>query len=59
MGQAQTISIPDYQLERLAQPLIDAVAEYFKDPKVKEKFEMWVLERAEKKGSESHWKSGS
>mgnify|MGYP001008422004 CR=1 FL=1 len=48
MGQAQTINIPDYQLERLAQPLIDAVAEYFKDPKVKERFEKWERERAER-----------
>ena len=50
MGQAQTINIPDYQLERLAQPLIYVVAEYFKDPKVKERFEKWERERANKKG---------
>lgn len=48
MGQTQTINIPDYQLERLAQPLIDVVAEYFKDHKVKERFEKWERERAER-----------
>jgi hypothetical protein len=49
MGQAQTINIPDYHLERLAQPLIDAVAAYFKDPDVKKKFEAWERERTERK----------
>lgn len=53
MGQAQTFTIPDYQLERLAQPLIDVVAEYFKDPNVKERFEKWERERARKKECKS------
>lgn len=48
MGQAQTINIPDYQLERLAQPLIDAVAAYFENPDVREQFEKWERERAER-----------
>lgn len=37
--------IPDHQLERLALPLIEAVAEYFKDPEVKKQFEAWERER--------------
>ncbi len=48
MEKAQTISIPDYQLERLAQPLIDAVAAYFENPDVREQFEKWERERAER-----------
>lgn len=47
MGQAQTINIPDYQLERLAQPLINAVAAYFENPDVRVQFEKWERERAE------------
>jgi hypothetical protein len=33
--------IPQFQLDRLSSPLIDAVSEYFKDPKVQKEFEAW------------------
>jgi len=42
--------IPEHQLERLALPLIEVVAEYFKDPEVKKQFEAWERERAKRKG---------
>jgi predicted GTPase len=41
MGQAQTINIPDYQLERLAQHLINVIPEYFKNPANQSRFEEW------------------
>jgi len=51
VGQAQTIYIPNYQLDRLAKPLIVAAAEYFSDPEVNKRFEEWKRER-EKEGVE-------
>lgn len=33
--------IPQFQLDRLSSPLIDAVSKYFEDPKVQKEFEAW------------------
>lgn len=33
--------IPQYQLDRLSSPLIDAVSKYFENPKVQKEFEAW------------------
>lgn len=37
--------IPQFQLDRLSSPLIDAVSKYFEDPKVKKEFEAWQCGR--------------
>jgi hypothetical protein len=37
--------IPQYQLDRLSSPLIDAVSKYFEDPKVQKEFEVWQQAR--------------
>lgn len=41
MGQARTINIPDHQLNRLAQHLINVVPEYFKNPANNSRFREW------------------
>ena len=33
--------IPQYQLDRLSKPLIEAVSKYFENPKVQKEFEAW------------------
>lgn len=37
--------IPQYQVDRLSSPLIDAVSKYFEDPKVQKEFEAWQQAR--------------
>jgi len=44
MGQARTINIPDHQLNRLAQHLIDVIPEYFKNPANQIRFEEWEIQ---------------
>lgn len=41
MGQARTNNIPDHQLNRLAQHLINVVPEYFKNPANNSRFREW------------------
>ena len=37
--------IPQYQLDRLSNPLIDAVSKYFENPNVQKEFESWQQAR--------------
>lgn len=37
--------IPQYQLDRLSSPLIEAVGKYFEDPKIQKEFEAWQKAR--------------
>lgn len=34
--------LPDYQLERLAEPLEDIVEKYFENPDVQKRYEEWL-----------------
>lgn len=47
-GLPKSENIPEYQLQRLAEPLIEIVSEYFKRPGVQEKYEKWLAEREAK-----------
>lgn len=37
--------IPQYQLDQLSSPLIDAVGKFFESPKVQKEFEVWQQDR--------------
>lgn len=47
MSNTKTVvtELPDYQLERLAEPLIEIVARYFENPDVQKRFEAWQKAR--------------
>lgn len=44
MGQVRSIRIPDHQLNRLAQHLINVIPEYLKNPANQSRFEEWEIQ---------------
>lgn len=44
--------INKHDLNNLSHPLIQIIADYFKQPGVQEKYEVWLKEREAKKGGQ-------